>query len=609
MDGRLGFLGVLFASSALIAGCGGGGSSVKPSGTRGTGVISVTLDAGSTAGVEGNAYSVGVYRNDGTEVDKKAVDLSSGTRQIDFSGLPNGTLRLHVGVSAVPGGVESGALDTMFQGGVAASPVLVRKSGVVSRLVVASPVTSVSTDASQPFYVSARTADGAYVPIASSGLSWATDTPNVALVDAEGKVTGVSQGTATIRATQVATGISGTTPVSVLSSGVTRGKWTIMVYMNAANSLYQYAPLNLNQMESVANNPDVRFVVQWKQVRGLGGVNLDPLFSGTRRYLAAYDGTSLSSSNNPIKSTLVQDLGADVDMGSPTTLNAFVEWAKAKYPADHYALVLWSHGGGWYSTRYSTSGKKIKPRAIVYDDERDTYLSLPDIRSALPANGLDILSYDACLMQSAESLLEFGDRTRYIVGSEDNVPGPGLPYHIVFKPFVSAPDTSAADLSAAMVRAYVNRYKDDSGIGFPIQMSSLATAQASNFQIALDNLGMALLNDPGAGSIMRSVRASATRIEPGDGYFYYDVDQLASILGSQSALNATSRAAAAALQSAAGSAVVATANGASAANFKGLSIDFSASTQFAPAALGYGNLQAGRLTSWDNFLASGTANP
>ena len=615
MIGRLGFLGVL--SIGLLAGCGGGGSPGKSVGPRGNGVISVTLDADSTAGIEGRSYAVGVYRNDGTEVDKKAVDLSSGTRQIDFSGLPDGTLRLHVGVSATPGGPETGAVDTMFQGGGAASPILVRKGGNVSRLVVASPNTSVSTNAVQPFYAAARTADGAYVPIATGGLGWTTDTPSIALVDSDGKVTGVDQGTATIRATLLATGVSGTTPVSVLSAGKTRGKWTIMVYMNAANDLYQFAPSNLNQMESIANNPDVRFVVQWKQVRGLGGKNLDPLFSGTRRYLAAYDGTSLSSSNNPIRSTLVEDLGADVDMGSPATLNAFVEWTKAKYPADHYALVLWSHGGGWYSSRTTTSSNKVPPRAIVYDEDKGTSLSLPDIRDALPANGLDILSYDACLMQSAESLLEFSDRTKYIVGSEDNVPGPGLPYHIVFKPFVSAPETAAAQLSAAMVRAYVDRYKNDSGVGFPVQMSALATAGAPNFQIALDNFGMALLNDPGAGSVMTSVRTAATRIEPDDGYFYYDVDQLASILGGRLTLNGTTRAAAAALRTAAGNAVVATANGDSGANLKGLSIDFTHSGEFtavdprtgASTQRGYSRLQLAHLTHWDDFLANSVANP
>ena len=616
---RVGFLSVLLASSAILNGCGGGGgSSSRSVAPRGAGVLSVTLDASDATGVgmEGNAYSVAVYRKDGTEVDKKTVDLSSGLRQLDFSGLPDGILRLHVGVRASAGGAETGALDTMFAGGEAAAPVLVRKTGVPTRVVVASPATSVGVGATERYYAAARTGDGAYLLSPPNGFSWATDAPGVALVDASGGVSGVSQGTGTIQATHLATGLAGTTPVTVLSNGTTRGKWTIMVYMNAANSLYPYAPKNLNQMESIAKDPNVRFVVQWKQVRGLNGTNLDPLFSGTRRYLAAYDGTSLSSANNPIRSTLVEDLGEDVDMGSTETLREFVAWAKERYPADHYALVLWSHGGGWYSTRAKET-IKVEPRGIVYDEDRGTYLTLPNIRAALPARSLDVLAYDACLMQGVESLLEFADRTSYIVGSEDNVPGAGLPYHLVFKPFVTDPDTPVADLSASMVNAYVERYKNDSSLGFPLQMSALATAQAPNVQFAIDNLGLALRNDPNAGSIMRNVRASTTRIEPGDGYYYYDVDQLASVLADRTVLNATTRGAAAALKAAAAGAVVATANGDSAADFKGMSIDFSPSGVFtyveprtnASAQRAYGDLKLASLTAWDEFLASATANP
>ena len=36
-------------------------------------------------------------------------------------------------------------------------------------------------------------------------------------------------------------------------------------------------------------------------------------------------------------------------MGDPNTLVAFVQWATATYPANHYALILWDHGNGWRS--------------------------------------------------------------------------------------------------------------------------------------------------------------------------------------------------------------------------------------------------------------------
>jgi len=32
--------------------------------------------------------------------------------------------------------------------------------------------------------------------------------------------------------------------------------------------------------------------------------------------------------------------------GDPKVLVEFIRWAKARYPADHYMVVLWGHGNG-----------------------------------------------------------------------------------------------------------------------------------------------------------------------------------------------------------------------------------------------------------------------
>ena len=42
-----------------------------------------------------------------------------------------------------------------------------------------------------------------------------------------------------------------------------------------------------------------------------------------------------------------ENLGRDVDSGSPQTLVDFIRWSKAKAPADRYALIIWNHGSGW----------------------------------------------------------------------------------------------------------------------------------------------------------------------------------------------------------------------------------------------------------------------
>ncbi len=604
----------IFLSSMLFVGCGGGAHSGGGTVNRGVGVLSVSLDgtAGSAEGPTGTTQTAVIFDSLGKEIQRKSVGLTAGIKEIDFTGLPAGTLHLHVGLSATSGGVEAGAVDTTFEGGVAARPVVVRMRQPVTSVLLSSALT-LEVGGSTPVYPAAVAADGSYVSTAPGGWSWTSRAAGVATVDTTGLVTGVSEGSATVSATHLASGVGASITMSVLANVVTHGKWTIMVYMDAANDLFSFSPQNINQMESIAKNSDVRFVIQWKQVRGLDG-NANPLFSGTRRYVANPD------SSNEIQSTLVQDLGSGVDMASSTALRDFVTWTKTKYPADHYALVLWSHGGGWFSQRAQSLAPK--KRAIIHDDETGNELNFPDVRSALDPGALDILAYDACLMQGAESLLEFADRTSVIVGSEDDVPGAGYPYQLVFKPFVDAPDTSTSVLASGMVSAYVNYYKDDLfDANWPIQLSALDTSKAPAVATALDGFAGALLDSGAAiAPAAQSVRTSSTLIQAkaGLGYFYYDLDQIAAGFAAQASSGTSIQSAATALNAAIQNAVIASAGGngdRAALAYKGLSIDFSPSSAIDAAtadggyATGYNHLQLSTLTRWNEFLESKTANP
>ncbi len=37
----------------------------------------------------------------------------------------------------------------------------------------------------------------------------------------------------------------------------------------------------------------------------------------------------------------------ETNTGDPTTLTDFIVWGQRTFPADHYAVVIWNHGGGW----------------------------------------------------------------------------------------------------------------------------------------------------------------------------------------------------------------------------------------------------------------------
>ena len=279
--------------------------------------------------------------------------------------------------------------------------------------------------------------------------------------------------------------------------------------------------------------------------------------------------------------------------------------------------MLWSHGGGWYSTKALT--RAAKRRAIIYDEDSGNYLAFPDVRGALDAASLDILAYDACLMQGAESLAEFADRTKVIVGTEDDTPGPGYPYDRMFAPIVNAPDTTATALAGSMVSTFVNYYRSFSGVDWPIQMSALDTSKAAAVTGALDGFSQALLNEAStAGPTVKTIRTSLTRIEPSVGYYYYDLDQLATTFASTPSLSANIRTAATNLDAAIASAIIANAGGTgitAAPAFKGLSIEFGRSGTIDATvadggyAAGYGKLQLSSETHWDEFLESATANP
>lgn len=110
-------------------------------------------------------------------------------------------------------------------------------------------------------------------------------------------------------------------------------------------------------------------------------------------------------------STLVQALG-EPDTGNPKTLADFISLAKAKYPAEHYALAVYDHGGGWLGACVDTGNGRGNPA---------TWLTMPNLAQGLKdAGGVDALLFTApCLMGSLESMFEVRKLAPWYVASED----------------------------------------------------------------------------------------------------------------------------------------------------------------------------------------------
>lgn len=221
------------------------------------------------------------------------------------------------------------------------------------------------------------------------------------------------------------------------ATGTGPAEWTYLVYMAADNTLSDMATFNLRQMVAANSSDAVRVVVQVEQ-------NQQQTTSAgpdTYRGLVTHGSAALAS------------VGRNLNMADKQTLSDFIRWGKQNYPAKRYAVVLWSHGGGWRADK-STRG------ALQDQGSGGAVMSVHDIAWALQdAGGVDIVNFDACLMAMYEVAYELRHAAKVMVASEESVPGPGNPYDAVLNRLVAQPAQDAATLAAGIVGDFNTFYR------------------------------------------------------------------------------------------------------------------------------------------------------
>ncbi|MGC8668366.1 MAG: clostripain-related cysteine peptidase [Chthonomonadales bacterium] len=293
--------------------------------------------------------------------------------------------------------------------------------------------------------------------VSGGGLIQVSPTGTVS--SADGRISGqltVNNGTGTLQLNT----LNGTAVNRTITlNQAQRAKWTFMVYLNAANNLQEFGPLNVNQMEQVGSTGNVNIVVQWKQAAcATCGT---PDWVGTRRYYITHD-----TDTGTVNSQLVQNLGSGVDMGDWHTLNSFITWAQQRYPADHYALVIWNHGAGWRPTRSAPDRRAIPfPRSVSIDDSTNNEIETWELPMALNVTPkLDMVIFDASLMQMMEVAYEIRNVTPLVVGSEESPPGEGYPYNTFLADLAANPSMSPADFGARIAIDTLQSYGTNSNI-------------------------------------------------------------------------------------------------------------------------------------------------
>lgn len=111
-------------------------------------------------------------------------------------------------------------------------------------------------------------------------------------------------------------------------------------------------------------------------------------------------------------------------MGTAESLAEFLTYGYENYPADSFGLVMWDHGNG-PNIGYG--------KDMLFDKDS---LTLAEMNEALalspfgPANKLDWVGFDACLMSSAELACVWDDYAYYLVASQEIEPSFGWNYSV-----------------------------------------------------------------------------------------------------------------------------------------------------------------------------------
>ena len=269
---------------------------------------------------------------------------------------------------------------------------------------------------------------------------------------------------------------------------------TMMIYIIGTNLESQHAEASrdLRELMDAQIDTNINHVLVYT-----GGANSWDLDISTS-YNTVYelDGSGLRE---------VANTGTTVNMGEPDTLADFINMCTDKYPSEHYALVLWDHGGG--------------PMLGFGVDELygDDGLTIPEMRSAMDQTifaqqHLDLVAYNACIMNSLETAQMWSSYADYMLADAE------VEYSWDFRCFDILNTTSdPVRISERIAQKYTALFGGDNGLPKHTRcaIQCMDLSYMPQISQALENLSAKMLQGMDAGDYAGICRARIDCIQYG----------------------------------------------------------------------------------------------
>jgi hypothetical protein len=318
--------------------------------------------------------------------------------------------------------------------------------------------------------------------------------------------------------------------VAGVSQAQDTANWTILHYTAVDNNLEGAAFNDYYEMQTVGSGEGVNIVAQYDRAEGFDTRFGDwtdtrrfyierrpPLpeldVNGKREALVAYfveggygDADSVTAQiaelgddwvnnfyeNNNVgvtfEQTPVEELG-EVDMGDPQALVDFLVWGANNFPAEHYLVVIGSHGGGWRGIGPDEGGGE---ESMLELPEIDA--ALAEARAQLGIEKFDIVGFDACLMGVTDVAVMLEPHADYVLFSQEVIPGNGWEYTESIGAMQANPDWDAFQVGASFVDNYMSYYAGKGG-RTKVGLSLVETAGLPTLLGSLENFAQVVQAD------------------------------------------------------------------------------------------------------------------
>lgn len=255
--------------------------------------------------------------------------------------------------------------------------------------------------------------------------------------------------------------------------------FTLMVYMNGTDleSEGGCATEDLKEIAGAAVDSDK--------------INILVLTGGT----SAWNNDVIDSKKTMVYSMHGGEMREEATMGKalisePNTLTAMINYSMNAFPAEHYGLIFWNHGGGpifGYGSDEKAKGD-------------DASLSITEIRSALANSMLanqkaEFIGFDACLMATVETADLIQNYAKYMVASEELEPGFGWNYSWL-NALNDNPSADFSEIGKVIVDKFISVCNDYEMDG---TLSVIDLSKINGVVNAVDNLSSATNGDIRAG--------------------------------------------------------------------------------------------------------------